>query len=186
MRSTIAKRLDLILEDDTTTVSDDPYQNAMNIAADLDAARQRVSQLERDLVHATDRLCGGLAMGVRKAQPSLNVHLGNGSCQVAYRKKHLRFRPDLVKRIWVVDSNRPDFGNRFRRQFGHMVGLLNDLNPLAGAVNDFFTGHYKSIGRPLSGLGGAFVEGRQVTLSELRNLIENKDRLLRRARPQSW
>jgi hypothetical protein len=186
MRQAIERRLDLILEDGATVVDDDPYQNAMNIAADLDNARRRVAQLERELIHATDRLCGGLAMGIRKAQPSLNVNLGNGACQVNYRKKNLRLKPDLTKRMWLVDSNRQAFGNRFRRHHGHVVGLSSDLTPLADAIASYFADFYKSIGKDLAGRGSSVVEGRQVTLGELACLVRAKDKILREIKPQIW
>ena len=176
--SFLDRRLTLILDDEMTQVPDDPYQIASDLATQLEEARRRVSDLERQLVYAVDRLCGGLALGVRKQQPGLNIGLDKGCCKIGYRSKHLTMRPDLSKKVWVVDSADPRFARRFMHGHRPTTALASDLMPLANAIVNFFTGHYLTLGESISGRGLLMVDNRQISLGDLAKLVRRFDDLL--------
>ncbi len=178
MRSILEKRLDLILETDVTQVADDPYQIAMGLTTDLEEARRKVTDLERQLMYAMDRLCGGLAVGIRKQQPGLNIGLNNGMCNVGYKTKHLSMKPDIGKRVWAVDSTDPSFARRFVRKHGPHTSLTNDLTGIAQAIADFFTGHYRSLGEDITNTGKILLDGRSARIDDIICRIQHCDRLL--------
>jgi len=178
MQSLLGSRLDLILETETTQVADDPYQAATDIAIELEQARRRVTELERELLYATDRLCGGLAMGVRKAQPGLNVGLDKGGCKVGYKTKHLTMRPDLTKRIWIIDSGDPRFARRFMHGNRAHMALNSDLTGLAKSVADFFTGYYLTLGEAIEGRGIILLGGEHVGMADLADFVRQREKLL--------
>lgn len=178
MNSLLQKRLDLILEVETTQIDVDAYRAATDVATDLEQARRRVSDLERQLLYAIDRLCGGLAVGVRKHQPGLNVGLEGGRCRIGYKTKQLTVAPDLSKRMWVVQSTDPRFARRFLRGHRTHTTLNNDLMPLAKAVADFFTGHYLSLGEAIEGRGLILLGGHHVSLGDLVDHVRHCDRLI--------
>lgn len=175
MTPVLERRLDLILETSTTQVGDDPYTSATNIATELEEARRRVTELERELIYATDRLCGGLAMGVRRHRPGLNASIGNGCCKIGYRSKHLALRPDLAGRMWKVESADPAFARHFSREHGPKTALTSDLDAIAQAIAGFFGGHYRSLGEEITGRGVILIDGRKVTLDVLAEYIEVRD-----------
>jgi hypothetical protein len=192
----ITERLDAILEDDGTThVSDDAYQNVRNATIELEQAKKRVAELEKELQHATDRLCGGLALGVRRSQPSLHCQLGNGACKVGYLKKSLTLRPDLGRSMWLVDASHPKFGSRFRRRNGHLLHMTDNLMPLAQGVADFFTNFYRTLGEDegpvkMEGQGSItlFESGssRRLSLGQLGQLVRVADERLRTIKTEVW
>jgi hypothetical protein len=194
--TSLDKRLDAILEDDGTThVSEDAYQNVLNAAIELEEAKRRVAELERDLLHATDRLCGGLALGVRRIQPSLHVQLGAGTCRVGYLKKSLMLHPDIGRRLWTVESSHPKFASRFRRHYGHLLHMTGDLMPLATGIADFFTKFYRTLGESggpirLEGQGSVvLVEGgtsHRLSLGQLGRLVQAKDQHLGTLKVDTW
>lgn len=178
--------LEAILEDSTLQVSDNGYQNAVNIATELQQAKQRIIELQGEMQHALDRLCGGLALGIRRRQPSLHAQLGDGAVRVTYVKKDLVFKPDLARQVWMVDSARPRFVSKFKQMYGHLLHLSSDLMPLANAVAEFFTRYYRSIGEEITGQGSVVVEGRRVSLGQLATMCQNKDKILREMKTEIW
>ena len=179
MPTEIDRRLSLILEEETTHVSDNPYQAAMNVANELETTRRKVADLERQLIYAVDRLCGGLAIGVRRYQPGLNVGINDGSCRVGYRSKSLAFKPDLVNKTWVIDSPDRTFAKRFNRIHGSQTVLDSDLTQIAQSIAKFFHDHYRSLGESISGKGLILIEGKKAGLAELAEFILKNDKLLR-------
>jgi hypothetical protein len=177
--SLISRRLDALFEDSTGMLEVDPYQAAQNIMGQLEDARRHVSDLEQQLLYATDRLCGGLAVNVRRRQPGLNVGLDHGHCRVGYRSKALLLRPDLTNKVWAVDSGDPAFARKFQRLGAMHLGLTNDLTTLAAALAQYFMNHYKSLGEEIRGEGIVLHDGRQVTLGQLIEVVNENDRLLR-------
>lgn len=178
MKSFLHRRLDLILEDDTTQVADDPYQSALALSIDLEEARRRVTDLERQLLHVMDRLCGGLAMGVRKQQPGLNIGLDNGSCKIGYKDKHLHMKPDLSKHTWVVDGGDTSFADQFLGQHAAHMVLEPDMAPLAQAITAFFTGHYGALGENINGRGIISINNQHVDFARLAHHVRRHDWLL--------
>lgn len=172
MRWTLQQRLDAILEDQNGQPDADAYQAAIDVATELEAARRRVSELERELIHATDRLCGGLAMGVRRAQPGLSVSIDRGACKVGYRSKHLILKPDLTGKIWVVDSSDPVFARRFSRTCAPHTNLSNDTSQVSRVIADFFNNHYKTLGEDIVGTGTILIDGLRSTLGHLAERAE--------------
>lgn len=171
MKMNFGERLDVILEEETTRVSDNFYQDATDIAVELEEARRKVTELERQLIYAVDRLCGGLAIGARKHQPGLNVGIHGGCCKVGYKTKTLAFKPDLINKVWTLDSPDQSFMRRFNRLHGPRTNLVNDLEPLAKAVATFFSDHYKSLGESVHGIGSILIEGKKAGLGDLAQFI---------------
>lgn len=175
MTPNLERRLDIILETSSTQVGDDTYGSAVNIATELEEARRKVTELERELIYATDRLCGGLAMGVRKRRPGLNASIGNGCCKIGYRSKHLAFRPDLSGGMWKVESADPTFAKHFGREHGPATALGSDIDPIAQAVAAFFGGYYRSLKEEIVGRGVILIDGRKATIDSLAEYIEVRD-----------
>lgn len=183
MSEMLARRLDLILENETTQVDDNPYQNAMSISTELDVARRKVADLERQLIYATDRLCGGLAMGVRKHRPGLNASIGNGCCKIGYKSKHLAVRPDITGKVWLIDSTDPTFARRFSKQHGPRTALDSNIDPLAQAIAMFFGTHYRSLGEDIIGRGLILIDNKRVSIETLVEYIAVRDQFLANPKP---
>lgn len=178
MTPVLERRLDIILETSSTQVPDDPYSSATNIATELEEARRKVTDLERQLIYATDRLCGGLAMGVRKHRPGLNASIGKGCCKIGYRSKHLALRPDLTGKMWKVESSDPSFAKHFTREHAPRIALSSDLEQIAQAIAMFFGGYYKSLGEEIEGRGILLIDGRKATIDVLAEYIDVRDTFL--------
>lgn len=178
MKSLLERRLDFILEDDTTQMADDPYQAAMNVVIDLEEARRKVTDLERQLMYAMDRLCGGLAVGIRKHQPGLNVGLDNGNCKIGYRTKHLILKPDLTKKVWAVSGPDQRFARRFMKDHAPHTNLTSDTSMIAQAIANFFTKHYRTLGEEISGYGILLLDGHKIKTLDLISYVRNCDRIL--------
>lgn len=196
MMQNLDQRLDAILAEANTHIAGGVYQNVLNAAVELEQARQRVTDLERDVHRATDRLCGGLALGIRHAQPSLHVQLGSGTCRVGYLKKSLTFRPDIHRRTWVLESSHPRFASRFRRHYGHLLYLSDDLTLLADGIADFFTRFYRTLGEDaapikLEGVGSVVLTDsgglpRRISLGQLSRMVQVEDKHLQTIKVEQW
>ena len=184
------QQLDLLLEDEGTNISDDVYNKVLNAAVELSEAKKRVDALERELAVAIDRLSGGLALAVRKNQPSLNVNLGFGGCRVSYLKKNLTLKPDIERQIWSVDSSHPKFGSKFKRMYGHLLHFNSDLSPLAAGIAEFFTRYYRSINESISGVGSVVIcdstDSRRISLGKLAELLRAKDEKIGHMKVEVW
>lgn len=201
MKSLLEHRLDLILETDTTSVADDPYQNAQDIAIQLEEARRKVTELESKLMFAMNRIAGGIALGVRKDQPSLNVGVDNGCCRVGYKSHNMSIKPDLVKRVLVIKSPNPDLENSAIQSVAGAtqtpgfdptpvpvppsphpndkhVSMSPDLGMVAKAIADMFTSHLTKMGESITGRGVIVLEGRNVGIGELATFVKHCDKML--------
>lgn len=178
-KSYLDRKLDTILNEEATALGEDPYQSAMNVTTELEAARHKVAELERQLVFAVDRLCGGLAIGIRKHQPGLNVGLGNGACKVGYKSKNLVFKPDIAGGRWGIDSPDGRFARRFQKLFGPHTSLTSDLSPLSQAVARFFMQHYRTLNEEIKGTGIILLNGKGVSLQTLIEHTMDQDETLR-------
>lgn len=189
MKSLLEHRLDLILETDTTSVADDPYQSAQDIATQLEEARRKVTELERNLMFAMNRIAGGIALGIRKDQPGLNVGVDNGSCRVGYKSQNMSIRPDLTKQVLIIKSPNPDLENNAiqsvagvtpppTNQNDRQVNMSPDLGMIAKAITAMFTSHIAGMGESIVGRGVIVLEGRNVGVGELATFVKNCDKIL--------
>ena len=199
MKSLLEHRLDLILETDTTSVADDPYQSAQDIAIQLEEARRKVTELERNLMFAMNRIAGGIALGIKKDQPGLNVGVGDGCCRVGYKSQNMSIKPDLVKRVLVIKSPNPDLENRAIQSVGNAtapfdptpvpvppaahphdkhVSMSPDLGMIAKAITAMFTSHIAGMGESIVGRGVIVLEGRNVGVGELATFVKHCDKML--------
>lgn len=174
MKTPIERRLDLILETDATSVSEDHQKAAADITLEIETTRRKLEDLERQLSHAVDRLCGGLALGVRQFRPGLSVGIDRGMCKVGYRSKYLTFKPDLVTRTWIVSGSDPAFARRFSKQFG--VRMTNALEDTAKAIAEYFGAHYRSLGEEIVGNGVLILDGINVKSTTLIERIRNNQK----------
>jgi hypothetical protein len=174
----LSRRLDLILEETNVSLDNDPYQEAVGIAQDLEEARRAVTELEQKLLYAMDRMCGGLALGVRRQLPGLNVGIDKGGCRVGYRSKSLLFRPDIKGKLWRIESPDPSFVRRFSKQYAPRTQLNADVAGMAQAVADFFRTHYKSLGEDIVGTGVLLIDGKDTTLGQLVEWVAKSESML--------
>ena len=112
------------------------------IARELESAKERVSELERDLRNAIEDYNIELAKALRQRLPQLGINLSDGRCSASYRSTNLSCRPDLGNKSWVFDSNQ--HGRRFSRNYGTTLGLSDSIGPLADAIVQYF-GRYKTL-----------------------------------------
>jgi hypothetical protein len=115
---------------------------AQEIARELEDAKERVSELERDLRNAIEDYNVELAKALRRRLPQLGINLNDGRCSASYCSTNLSCKPDLGNKTWVFDSN--PHGRRFSRKYGTVLGLSDSIDPLADAIVQYF-GRYKTL-----------------------------------------
>lgn len=158
--------LDVILEESQNPWR--PLQDAMELVRKLDMAKQYVADLQHQLLSMKNKINADLALHIRRKMPALNVGLDkNGSCKVGYKSKSLLFTPDIEKGIWSVQSSDHRFLNKFQKMRRRDLIIGSEITPLIEAVIAYFTGHYKSLGEDIVGVGIILVEGKIGTLSDL-------------------
>lgn len=161
-----SETLDFILTEDQSQL---PLQKAMEIVRKLNIAKQMVVDLQHRLLTAKNKINVELALNLRKRMPSLNIGIDkSGSCKVGYRSKSLTFSPDIENGIWIVQSSDPRFARRFQKlkRYDLIIGS-SDITPLIDAVVEYFTGHYKSLGEEITGVGVILIEDKIRNLSDL-------------------
>lgn len=114
----------------------------MSLNRELGNAKERVAELEMELRHATEEYNTELAKALRKRIPQVGINLDNGRCSASYKSTCLSCHPDLSAKTWVFEPN--PHGRRFIRRNGTVLGLGDDVNPLADAIVNYF-GRYKSL-----------------------------------------
>lgn len=164
--SDLSKCLDMILEDESPE-QQDAVQQAAAIANSLEAARQRVYDLQWQLQATQNRICADLAIRIRKQLPGLNVAVNRNGCKVGYKSKHLLLYPNASQGVWDIKSS----DNRFTRKFFSRHSRKTIITPghdeLIGAIIKHFSEHYKSLGEDIVGTGVILVEDRRATLAQL-------------------
>jgi len=118
------------------------YDLIIELSKELQDAKDRVTELEMHVRHATEEYNIELAKGLRKRLPQLMVNLGDGRMSAGYRSTNLSCKPDLEKAMWVFDGNQ--HGRRFMRNNGHALNLSNQVDPLVDAMVKYFS-RYKSL-----------------------------------------
>ena len=162
----LEQTLNLILEDQP--IRQNPLDDAMALAHELDTAKQKVLDLQHQLSTHKHRLSGDLAISLRRTNPALSIGLDRNGCKVGYRTKHLLFVPDIEQGIWKVTSSNPRFLREFLNAHRRSTLLASDLTSLINAIVDYFTTHYRTIvGEDIVGTGFLMVDDRHASLSEL-------------------
>ncbi len=167
----LKRTLDIILEEEPASVWHS-FAAAMDIAQKLQDAHQLVADLQHRLDGIKRRMSSDLALGLRRAKPSLNVALDKTGCKVGYKTKFLLFVPDIGQEIWRVTSSHARFGREFLKAHSRATLLSQDLTVLITAVTDYFTNYYRTLGEELSGTGLLLVEERRATLHDVVNWRE--------------
>jgi hypothetical protein len=157
----LARRLDIILEDGPDP-EPSPHLDAHDLVKQLQDARQTVLDIEHRLGVIRHRLSADLALGIRRAQPGLNVGVDKNGCKVGYKTKQLHFIPDVENGIWKVASG----NDRFRREFlnNHRRSTLMGDPNLVQAIVAYFQNYYRSLNEEVTGTGRLLVEDRNSTL----------------------
>ena len=113
------------------------------LAKEFEAAKERVTELEMNLRHATEEYNIELAKALRKRIPQVGINLKDGRCSASYKSTNLSCRPDLPSKSWVFDSNQ--HGRRFTRNNGMALNLSDTIDPIADAIVQYLSGRYKSL-----------------------------------------
>lgn len=161
--------LNVVLEDGQAPSGAVEY--ASGIVRQLEDAQQRIQDLQHQLDAANKRICGELALMLRRALPGLNVGVGKEGCKVGYRSKHLILQPDPKRGIWNVKSGDPRFARRFMNRRGSKT-VLGSMEPLASAIVQHFREYYKTLGEDIIGTGIVLVEGHRGTITDLAEWYE--------------
>lgn len=161
--SGLLQNIDIIFED-----VDLPSHNSVSMASDivkqLEVTQQRVYELQNQLVIAQNKMCGELALNLRRRMPGLNVAVGRDGCKIGYRSKHLVLQPDVKRGIWNVKSGDGSFARRFLSRHSSKTIITPDFENLINALVRHFTEHYKSLGEDIIGTGVILIEGKRGTL----------------------
>lgn len=121
----------------------DRIARIQQIDSQIAELKKQISQLETQKIHEAEKLMGDLAVSVRQVIPGISVGLRNGKCNISYLSNNLSLRPDFMSKRWEIEPNRS--GRRFKRNYGHALGLKHDIYPLSDSIADFFRNRYKSL-----------------------------------------
>lgn len=165
INTNLDRTLQVILEDN-------PFKSkSVSIAGEIinkiEDMKRQLLDMKNKLRVIEKKLCGDLAIGVRRRQPGLNVGVTNDGCKIGYRTKHLLLNPDCQKGIWIAKSKDPRFLNKFTRNFTSQMVLTDDLSDIIDAIITHFSNHYKSLGEDIVGTGIIMVEGKKSTIFNL-------------------
>lgn len=154
---------------------------ASQIVHQLEATQRRILELQNQLLIARNRMCGELALSIRRKMPGLNIGVNRDGCKVGYRTKHMIFNPDPGSGIWKVKSGDNRFARKFLRLFGTSTVISQDTDGLANNIVLFFRDHYKTLGENIEdGTGVVFVEDKRGSILDLAKWYElqivNEDR----------
>lgn len=144
--SELERRLNLVLEDSAATVGAAAYSATKQATDERLEAMRRLTTAEAVYSRALDRLCGSLALAVKRQIPGVSASLGDHNCQINYHSREMTFSPDLDTEIWSVEASNPAVARRFVRLYGSAVQLQDDLEPMAAAIASFYRDHYKTLG----------------------------------------
>lgn len=164
--SSFAQTLKVVLSEDKPVTANLAVA-AKTIVSALEAARQKVKDLEHQLNTVHSRLSAELALSIRRTDPALNVSVTRDGCKVGYKTKHLLLVPNLPRGVWDVKSSDPQFSRIFFRYNSSTTVIDNDTTKLAASVTDFFRNHYKSLGEDIVGTGIVLIDNLKGTLSGL-------------------
>lgn len=167
-------QLSFILEEQTTQCGD-LLGFATDIARQMEATKQQLSDLKRRLAVVNRKINTNLATILRRENPSLNISVTAEGCKVGYKSKNLIFSPDIFKGVWSIDSYDEKFLNRFLRQHRRKTILDPDIGDLSAAIIEYFTLYYKSLNEDIVGNGATLVDGKSVSLRELAEHCEKSE-----------
>lgn len=103
----------------------------------------KIKECKKELGSAIDKICGDLAMTIRKMQPKLIVTIQNGGCIIGYRTKSIVCKVDPLKKEWDFSFN--EFGKIFAKRNPSCTHLGCDLEDMAKRIADFFNHQYTSL-----------------------------------------
>lgn len=165
--------LDVILEEPSNSYN--IVDIAGQIVRQLEDTQRRILELQNQLLIAKNRMCGELALSIRRRMPGLNIGVSRDGCKVGYRTKHMILNPDPGSGIWKIKSGDNRFARKFLRLFGTSTVISQDINPLADNIISFFRDHYKTLGEDIDGTGIVFVEDKRGTITDLAVWYESQE-----------
>jgi len=164
------KDLDIILEDSPTTINE--ISQANDLAKELEAKRLEVLSLENKLSIISKKICGELAIYLRRKNPSLNIGAYRDYCKIGYKSKSLKIKPDLSRGIWIIGSKSNSFANSFMKKYSSKTSLDPDVDKISNAIINHFSDHYKSLREDVEP-GLILIEDRKGSLVDLIRFISN-------------
>ncbi len=163
----LRKSLDLILEEAPSPDGWHPLDSAIDLARQLQDAQQLVADLQHKLNSLRTRMAGDLALAIRRTKPGLNVAVDKNGCKVGYKTKYLQFIPEVEQGVWRVVSPNRRFLREFLQANRRATLLAPDLSVLIGAISEYFSTYYRTLGEEVEGTGVLMVEERRATLLDL-------------------
>lgn len=164
--SSLSRNLSALFEDQAVTGSN-PMDTAVAVSKELEAAQQRIKDLQHQLEMLQQELTGALALTVRRLNPGLNVGVNRDGCKIGYKTKHLLLMPDVKNGVWKAKSKDARFASNFTKLAGQALVMSNDLSLLAQASVAYFKRHYKTLGEDIGGTGLVVVENKMSSLIAL-------------------
>jgi hypothetical protein len=140
--------INIILEEETAN-SSGSVSAANELARRLEDRRREMLELQNSMQVLQKKICGELALHIRRRMPILSISVSNG-CKVGFKSKVLSLSPDISRGVWNIRSSDPKFANRFMKRYGTRTVISDSLDDLAKAVVDYFSSHYKSLGEDLT------------------------------------
>lgn len=161
------KSLNIILEDTPSPDGWHPLDSALDLVRQLQDAQQLVADIQHKLSSLRTRMAGDLALAIRRTKPGLNVAVDKNGCKVGYKTKYLQFIPEVEQGIWRVVSPNRRFLREFMQANRRACLLVPDMSILIGAIAEYFSAYYRTLGEEVLGTGILMVEERQATLLDL-------------------
>lgn len=170
----LLKNIDVIFEDEVVN-SSESIRVATDLVRQLEMTQQRIHELQNQLIIAQNKICGELALKLRRIMPSLNIGVGREGCKIGYRSKSLILQPDVKKGIWNIRSSDSRFSHRFLSRHSSKTVINPNLDSLINSIIKHFTEHYKTLGEDITGTGVVLVEDKLGTIVDLANWYKNLD-----------
>lgn len=163
--SNLSETIDVILED-ASLDSSDTVSSANELAKQLEIVQQQVYELQNRLTIFQRRLCGELALNLRRRMPSFNIAISNNGCKVGYKSQFLLLQPNIRRGVWDIKPN-SRFTRKFLNRHSSKTVISSSLDTLVNVIVQYFTEHFKTLGEDIIGNGLVMLEEKRVTIVDL-------------------
>lgn len=163
-----AARLSILIENDSSAISSNMLDEVNSQLNELNELKSKIKSLEKDLSHFVDKFCAQLAVQVRRLEPSLDIHLYDGSCAFGYKSMILELKPNIEKKVWMPVSPDSRINKKFVASHGANLRFSNDLSDLAEAIVHYFKMRYKSL---MEDVGVVTINNVRTTIDKISNRI---------------
>lgn len=120
------------------------FDQIAEVRKELQAAKERVAELEMHLRQAVEEYNFALGVALRKRLPQVAVNFDNGRCIANYKSTVLSCWPNIDMGLWTFEPNK--HGKSFTRRNGPALRLGNQLDPIVDAIVNYLTGRYRTLG----------------------------------------